>query len=178
MDSSIPPGAAILLNFIGKLESGMNYDVIYGEHQASLPHPITTMTLAQLTTAQRDWGQRWGSSAAGAYQMMPPTIIGLYAPMLLSGTEVFTPNLQDRMGYELLLRRGYRHFMERSLTTIDFGRQLAGEWASMPVLFKTQGAHRVVAAGETYYAGDRLNRALATPAAVDALLAKVHAAPN
>jgi muramidase (phage lysozyme) len=177
MNPSVPAGAAILLDFIAGFESEGSYTVIYGHHENSLLQPITSMTIDALIAAQKTWGKRWGSSAAGRYQFMPTTLTGLKAALNLKGTEPFAPDLQDTLGYQLLKQRGYAAFMARQITTIDFGKRLAMEWASLPVLDTTQGAYRKVARGETYYAGDRLNRALVAPEKVEAILARVHAAP-
>ncbi|WP_234835537.1 hypothetical protein [Sinorhizobium meliloti] len=50
MDKTVPPGAAILLDFIRETEVGRSdrasYDVIYGHNQAKLPKPRTAMTMA------------------------------------------------------------------------------------------------------------------------------------
>ena len=50
------------------------------------------------------------------------------------------------------------------------------EWASFPVLADTKGATRSIKAGQSYYAGDGLNKALVSPAAVRQELAKARAA--
>lgn len=176
MDTSVPKGAAILLDFIAGPESGGDYNVIFGHHEKSLPHPITTMTINQLLAAQSGWGRAWGSSAAGRYQQMQATLTGLKSALGLTGSELFSPDMQDRLGYALLKRRGYAAFMARQLTTIQFAKNLAQEWASFPVLMPTQGAHRMLVAGQSYYAGDGLNHALVSPQQVEAALAKAHAA--
>ena len=173
MDKSIPKPAVILLRFIYGFESRNSYTTVYGNHEDELTKPITSMTLDELAAAQKFLGKRHGSSAAGAAQFMPPTIIDLRTSMKLTGQDVFSPDLQDRMAYTLLRRRGYASFMSGSLSLIGFGRNLAMEWASMPVLAAGPGAHRKVARGETYYAGDKLNRALVDPAKVEAVLAQV-----
>lgn len=176
MDTSIPKGAAILLDFISGPESRGDYTVIYGNHQHELATPITATSLNRLLTAQALWGKQWGSSAAGRYQIMPATLKGLMSAMKLTGGELFDPDMQDRLGYALLKRRGYAAFMARQLTTIQFAKNLAQEWASFPVLMPTQGAHRMLVAGQSYYAGDGLNHALVSPQQVEAALAKAHAA--
>jgi muramidase (phage lysozyme) len=176
MDATVPPGAAILLDFISVHESRGSYDVIYGNHQTSLPHPITTMTLDQLLTAQIHWGKEWGSSAAGRYQIVQTTLAGLKKTLGLGGSEVFSPDLQDRLGFQLLKQRGYVSFMARILTMLDFGKLLAEEWASLPVLAPTQGAHKPVQRGDTYYAGDGINKALVTPVQFEGALTRAHAA--
>lgn len=176
MDATVPAGAAILLNFIAGFESGGSYDVIYGHHERGLKRPITAMTLDDLAAQQRVWGKQWGSSAAGRYQFMPPTLADLRKVLKLTGRETFSPDLQDRLGNALLARRGYGRFKSGSLSLESFARNLAMEWASLPVLVACQGAHRRIAAGETYYAGDRLNRALIDPAAVRQVLVRVQTA--
>lgn len=176
MHSSIPAGAVLLLDFIADFESNGDYRVIYGNHQTQLPEPITGMTLNALLAAQAGWGARWGSSAAGRYQFMPPTLKGLMKQMHLTGDELFSPDMQDMLGFKLLAGRGYAKFKSGAASREEFGKQLAMEWASLPVLATTQGAHRIVARGETYYAGDKLNRALVKPERVEALLDKVAAA--
>lgn len=176
MDASVLPGAAILLDFIGQIESGNDYAVLWGHHERGLPKPITAMSIADVLTLQRTLGKKFPSTAAGRYQFMPSTLTGLIATPHLTGKELFSPDMQDRLGYQLLKQRGYADFMARKLTINAFGKHLGQEWASMPMLETTQGAHRRVSAGETYYAGDTLNRALVTPEKVEAVLARVHAA--
>lgn len=176
MDASVPKGAAILLDFIAGFESRGDYNIIFGGHQTA--KPITEMTLSELLAAQKAWGAKWGSSASGRYQIMRATLTGLMQTLGLSGKVVFSADLQDRLGYQLLKQRGYSRFKSGSLDAIGFGRALAQEWASLPILAPTQGAHRKVARGETYYAGDKLNRALVTPEKVEAILTKVAAASS
>ena len=53
------------------------------------------------------------------------------------------------------------------LSIEDFAKHLAMEWASLPMLTTTQGARRIVWRGETYCAGDKLNRALVPPDKVE-----------
>lgn len=176
MDSTVPRGAAILLDFVSKPESRGDYNTIIGDHQKTLAHPITSMTLDALMAAQLGWAKRWNSSAAGRYQIMHGTLTDARPAMKLTGKELFTPDLQDRIGYWLLKRRGYAAFMARQMTTVAFAKSLACEWASLPVLAATKGAHRQIAEGETYYAGDGLNKVLVTPAAFEAALTLAHAA--
>lgn len=173
MNKSVPAPAALLLDFIAQPESGGGYDVIYGNHQGGLATPITSWSLNTLISAQATWGREWGSSAAGKYQFMPATLRSLIADLGLTGTEIFNPDLQDRLAYQLLIRRGYAKFVSGLLATNDFAKQLAEEWASFPVLAPTQGAHRMLDRGMSYYAGDGLNKAGVSPEKVEAVLARV-----
>jgi len=110
MDKTVPAGAAILLDFIRKTEVGRvdraSYDVIYGHNQNKLPKPITSMTIGELVDAQGDFTRRFKSSASGGYQFMRATLQGLAKELSLSGKQMFDPDLQDRLGYHLLKRRG------------------------------------------------------------------------
>lgn len=183
MDKSIPMPAAKLLAFIYKTETGKNppacYEVIYGQSQGKLAKPITTMTLDEVQAAQPTWSRRFGSSAAGAGQIMrdtmdkPRTMADLEGEMGLTGKELFDPDMQDRMCFHLLKRRGYDQFMAGRIGVVAFAKRLAQEWASFPVLAKTKGAHRQVERGQSYYAGDGVNKALVAPEAIEALLAEV-----
>ncbi|RVG29765.1 hypothetical protein [Sinorhizobium meliloti] len=178
MDNTVPPGAAILLDFIRETEVGRSdrasYDVIYGHNQGKLPQPLTTMTYGEIVDAQKGWSKRFGSSAAGGYQFMRATLIDLSKAIpSTSGTDLFTPDLQDRLGYKLLVRRGYPEFITGKMNLVEFGERLAQEWASLPVLAPTQGGKLRVRRGQSYYAGDGLNKALVKPEKVEAVLKDV-----
>lgn len=178
MNRTIPRGAAILLAFIRKTEVGRDdrasYDVIYGNKQDKLPKPLTSMTYGEIIDAQPRWSKNHGSSAAGAYQFMKATLVDLDKENpSISRSDVFTPDLQDQLGFALLLRRGYELFVAGKITRTEFGKRLSQEWASFPVLVTTRGKHREVARGQSFYAGDGLNKALVKPEKVEAVLDKV-----
>ena len=178
MDKTVPLGAAILLDFIRQTEVGRSdrasYDVIYANKQGRLAKPLTSMTYGEIVDAQKGWSKNHGSSAAGGYQFMRATLIGLAKEItVIRGDQVFDPDLQDRLGYHLLKRRGYERFVTGQISMTAFGKALAQEWASFPVLAPTEGQKRSVARGETYYAGDGLNEALVKPETVEAVLRQV-----
>jgi len=180
MDRTVPAGAAILLDFIRKTEVGRkdraSYDVIYANKQHKLAKPLTSMTIGEIVDAQRAWSKNHGSSAAGGYQFMRATLIDLSKELHLRGDQVFDPDLQDRLGYHLLKRRGYESFMAGAISREEFGKRLAMEWASFPVLAATQGQKRKVQRGQSYYAGDGLNKALVDPEEVEMVLQVVKSA--
>lgn len=179
----LPAGASLLLNFISHTETKKTgaaaYEVIYGHNEDKLKRPITKMTIDQVVAAQPSWTKRFGSSAAGAYQVMrntldaPNTLSDIAGEMGLTGDELFDAEMQDLIGYHLLKRRGFAKFMAGKLSTEAFGLNLAKEWASFPVLKRVKGAHRMVNRGQSYYAGDNVNKALVAPERVEAILAKV-----
>lgn len=186
MDKTVPPGAAMLLDFIRSIEIGRadraSYDVIFGNRQTALERPITQMNLGDLIDAQKQWSTKaWAkkfkatkaSSAAGGYQFMRATLIDLSKELNLIGTQVFEPDFQDRLGFHLLKRRGYEQYMAGKISRTEFGKRLAQEWASLPVLAPTQGGSRPVSRGQSFYAGDGLNKSLVQPERVEALLNKI-----
>ncbi len=191
MDRTVPAGAALLLDFIYRADAGHAppdcYLTIFGNRQKYLPKPLTSMTLGEVIDAQKNWSNRawvrknWSagakaaSSAAGAAQFMRDTLIGLAKEFSLSGMQPFDPDFQDRMAFKLLLRRGYNDFMAGKISRTEFGKRLAQEWASFPVLAPCQGAHGRLKRGQSYYDGDGLNSALVLPADVEAMLDRVKA---
>ena len=182
MDRTVPPGAAILLDFVRRTEVGRedraSYDVIYANKQGKIPKPLTSMNIGEIVDAQRVWSKNHGSSAAGGYQFMRATLQDLSKELGLSGSQKLDPDLQDRLAYHLLKRRGYEAFMAGQISRTEFGKRLAQEWASFPVLAATKGQKRQVQRGQSYYAGDGLNKALVKPEKVEAVLDQAKAAGN
>lgn len=173
----VPNAAQYLLDFIYKTETGAArpecFEVIYGHNQAKLAKKLTSMTLDEVIASGPSRTKKFKSSAAGAAQFMRDTLVGLKKEANLDGNEVFDGDLQNELAYRLLVRRGYHDFMAGRLSVVGFGKALAQEWASFPVLADTKGKHRNVERGETYYAGDALNKALVKPETVERVLAKV-----
>src|SRR5690606_22262858 len=101
MDRTVPAGAAILLDFIRQTEVGRqdraSYDVIYANKQNRLPKPVTSMTIDEVIKAQPGWSKNHGSSAAGGYQFMRATLVGLKEELGLRGSQVLDADLQDRL---------------------------------------------------------------------------------
>lgn len=174
MSKAIPAGARILMDLIYRTETGRAppdcYTTIIGHREKTLQKPITAMTLDELLAAQRTWGKKWRSSAAGAPQIIRPTMQNLVTRMALSGREKYTSDLQDRMAFTLLLWRGWETFAAGRMSITKFGDALAKEWASFPVLTAQQGAHGKLKRGQSYYDGDGMNSALIKPAEVEATL--------
>lgn len=185
MNPNVPSGAAKLLAYIGKLETGRTdasaYEVIVFFQQDKLPKKLTDYTIDDLLAAQKLWakngwtvkGKKLRGSAAGKYQIIRPTLVGLIAQLGIPGSTKFTPDVQDRLGFQLLTNRGWQAFVSRQVSTSAYALQLAREWASIPVLTTTMGAHREVKRGQSYYAGDGVNKAHADPAEFEALLASI-----
>lgn len=174
MDKSVPPSAAYILDFIGSKEAPKGYNTVYGNRK--MPKLLTTMTFDEVVADGPRRTREYGSSACGRYQFMsatldaPKTLADLKGEMKLTGNEKFSADLQDRMGLHLLKRRGYDKFVNGTLSATGFGLNLAKEWASFPALKATKGAHRNVSRGQSYYAGDGVNKALVSAADVETVL--------
>lgn len=177
-DAGLPEGARILLDFIASYEAPKGYDTLYGNNQLPSGGVLTGLTLGEVIKAGPLWSRLFKSSACGRYQFMTNTLITLRDGLKLSGTERFSPELQDRLGFKLLNGRGYTKFKAGKLSVQDFGKALAQEWAAMPVLEACKGSQRMVERGQTYYAGDGRNRALVKPEAVEEVLQKVSTAAS
>ncbi len=173
MSTTLSRPAIRLLDFIASFEAPQGYGVIFGNNQRRLPSPLTSMTLGEVIAAQATWTKLFGSSAAGRYQFMRATLVGLKKELGLADSLVFGPDLQDQLGFRLLQRRGFDAFMARRVSMAGFGLALAQEWASLPVLEGTRGQQRFVSRGQSYYAGDGLNKALVSPERVEAALVEV-----
>ncbi|MFC7064828.1 hypothetical protein [Brucella rhizosphaerae] len=182
MDRTVPAGAALLLDFVRLIETGKtdrsSYDVIYGHNEGKISKKVTSMSIDELIGIQPTFTKRFKSSAAGGYQFMRNTLRDLKAELRLRGGQIMDPDLQDRLGYHLAIRRGYNDFISGNISRTEFGRRLAQEWASFPVLAPTKGAHRALERGETFYSGDKLNKALVTPQRMEAILDQVKSAAN
>lgn len=162
MDRSIPEAAKPIIAFIYQHESRGDYNAISSFKQDKLPKKLTSMTVDEVLSAGPTWRKKYGtlSSAAGAGQIITKTLRRLKEVMGLTGKEKFDENLQDRCVMQLLRFRGYDAFMAGQITHIQFAKNLAMEWASMPVLagtknYKGQNIRR----GKSYYSGDGMNEA-------------------
>ncbi|MEJ5081472.1 hypothetical protein [Ochrobactrum sp. MYb379] len=58
----------------------------------------------------------------------------------LRGTQFFDPDLQDRLGFHLLICRGCNEFIAGKISCTELCKRLSQEWASFPVVAATKGA--------------------------------------
>lgn len=157
-----------LLDLIGEKESRGNYNAYFGkaDNQAL---DFTKMTVSEVRKWQDDFVNKGSkSSAVGKYQIIRKTLDSLIKEMGLTGKERFDQKLQDQMAVTLLNRRGYDKFKAGKIDRNTFANNLAKEWASFPVVTPINGKRP----GQSYYAGDGLNKALIAPESVFAALDK------
>jgi hypothetical protein len=96
-------GAGRLLNLIKQHEAGGNYNAVYGREDSKAN--LSKYTLDGILAAQER--STAASTAIGAYQFLEGTLRGLKKELRLTGNEPFTKELQDRLAFALLRRRGY-----------------------------------------------------------------------
>ena len=133
-----------VFGLIGQLESRNGYNTMAGGGNKK---QLTSMTINEVLQYQNSRGRNM--KAAGKWQIMPNTLRGLKKSMNLTGDELFTPEMQDRMAFELAMnRKGYRQFAnatgEEKLALMGAAQNdLAKEWASMPMANDAEGMHRL-----------------------------------
>ena len=133
-----------VFGLIGQLESRNGYNTMAGGGNKK---QLTSMTINEVLQYQNSRGKNM--KAAGKWQIMPNTLRGLKKSMNLTGDELFTPEMQDRMAFELAMnRKGYRQFAnatgEEKLALMGAAQNdLAKEWASMPMANDAEGMHRL-----------------------------------
>ena len=183
-----PATVAPLLNLIVKHESagavakqgvGSPYDVCWGgiAPKDRPPRRLTQMNVREVLAWQDSIDARYQSEAAGAYQIMEDTLRGLVTQGAVLETVKFNEVTQDRLAVTLLEGRGLRRFLAGEMTPEAFGDAIAREWASFPVHTVQKGHTKRVEPGQSYYAGDGLNKASATCDEVLAVLRPLQAAP-
>ena len=161
-----------VLDLIGKYESRGDYEIVYGGiPKEQRPAKLTAMTIAQVIQWQRNVvGRGAASSAAGKYQIIRKTLEASVGALRMSTARLFDKATQDELALHLLRGRGMQRYLDGSITAENMAIWLAQEWASLPVPRAMRGASRHLQAGQSYYAGDGLNKAHATVAEVMAAL--------
>jgi len=150
-----------LLDFIAKYESGGDYNIVWGgiERADNPPMPLTEMTVGEVLAWQDSIDAKYMSEASGRYQIMEDTLRGLYRTAGVPLTAKYDEATQDKLATALLRRRGLDDYLAGRWSVERFANSLAREWASMPVVTAMRGASRDLMPGQSYYAGDGLNKA-------------------
>jgi muramidase (phage lysozyme) len=149
--SSVNTQGLGILDFISKGEGGYNSSnrgtrnkKIVGSTSNTVINgkPLTESTIGEIMQAQRD-----GLFAVGRYQMIPTTFKVVVDQLGLTDDQVFTPELQDQMGLQLLLgdkRPKLAAYLRGEDVDVNTAMlEFAKEWASVPD----------PSTGKSYYAG-------------------------
>ena len=153
-------GAFGLLDFIAQYESRGSYLKVVDNKEDRLPKKLTMMTIAEVLAAQTQLG---GRNACGKYQIVHDTLRGNYARAGHALRDLFNSDAQDKIAYHLLMevRKG-QDFIDSDRSDAKyhtFALAVAQEWAAVPVLTATQGAHIALQRGDSYYRGGNAKNA-------------------
>ena len=152
-----------LLQFIGTFEANDNYNAYYGAPSNTGAPALVEKTLAEVRTFQDHYiahGSK--SSAAGRYQIIRKTLDSLIATTSAMRADLFDAAMQDRLALKLIEGRGYQRYLAGNISTEAFAKNMAKEWAALPVLASTTGhTGKTISVGFSYYHGDGLNKARA-----------------
>lgn len=154
-----------LMDSIRSKEAPKGYAQIYSSAKG-VPKGtnITKMKLNDIVVLQRAMIKAGSkSTASGGFQFIKNTLIATIREMGLTGEEVWTPDLQDLMAMHLVEKRGLNSYLRGDISAETFCNNLAKEWASLPVVTAIKGAHRMLVPGQSYYAGDGLNKSFHDP---------------
>jgi muramidase (phage lysozyme) len=133
-------------------EAGGNYNAYFGHVRSKID--MSKKTIAQIYIFQGNMLKRDPrSTAIGAYQFLRGTLRRLVQMHKIPTSELFTPALQDRLGWELLVGRGYKSWWTGGLSDKDFAHLLSCEWASLPDPYND---------GKSHYDGDAVGNHAST----------------
>lgn len=148
MDSVTKGKVGEILNLVAGPESRGDYTMMFG----GVRDPdILKMTMEQLTDYQLQHARRYGSSAAGRYQIMHfNTLKYARKAGLDPKTDMFSPENQDKMGIVFLRECGLERWLSGEMSDEQFLQRLSMVWAGVPSPSK---------GGNSYYGGVGLNKA-------------------
>jgi conjugal transfer mating pair stabilization protein TraG len=141
-----------LLDTIAHAESKSNYNAYFG-NPTNTSIKFTSMTISEVLTWQEQFVQQGNpSTAVGRYQFIDSTLKGLIDETGTKETDIFDKELQDKLAYALLERRGIREYVDEKINRETFAHNLSKEWAGLPKVIGDNPE-------QSYYSGDGLNKA-------------------
>lgn len=124
----------LLDELIAPTESRGNYNAVIGEIDAT--DDLSAYTLGKIKTVLMPSllirHPRLNSTATGRYQIIRRTLTIIQGKLNLPDTVLFTPAIQDRMAWQLMIGRGYPAWWAVRMTDAEFLYGLSCEWASIP----------------------------------------------
>ena len=147
---------------IRRFEANGDYNIVYGGIPSHVrPANLTGMTIAEVQRFQRSLRGISPSTAVGAYQTIRATLSGAHRGAGIPDSAMFDERTQDLIALHLLKGRGLDDYLAGEMDAHDFANAIAMEWASLPVVIDgiIGGQGNPLKAGQSYYAGDGLNKA-------------------
>ncbi len=135
--------AGAVLDLIAAAESGGNYDAWHG-NAGQRDVDLSGSAVNEVRELQADLVRSTGGSAIGRYQFLDDTLVTLMGRLGLSGTERFTPQLQDRLALQLARDAGLDRWLAGTLSDDQFGKNLSLIWAGLPLDASNRSAYEGV----------------------------------
>jgi lysophospholipase L1-like esterase len=140
---NITDGQKLILFLISEKESvNHSYNSAY---PGKIISGMTDLTLKEVK-------DKYGSGAKGRYQFLPKYFETFANNSNLKMSDKFSPKNQDKMAIDI--------FKDKMGDCLKLEDKLVRTWAALPVLYSRKGKERVVKRGQSYYAGDGINKAL------------------
>ena len=159
---------APVLDLIAGAESRGRYDIVYG---GEILDGVTEQTIAEAAKRAGDRGDG-KNYAVGKYQFI--TLVDQAKAAGLDPTkDKFSPANQDKMAIHLIEQKRKVSKDLAKNNPNEAALRLAREWAGLPVLAPTKGAKRDISRGQSYYAGDGVNKSTIGPEKVEAAFQKL-----
>jgi len=139
---NIPDGQKLILFLISEKEAvDHSYDSAY---PGKIIEGLSDLTIEEVKS-------KYGSGAKGRYQFLPKYFKTFADKSGLDMSDKFSPKNQDKMALDI-----FKDKMDNCLKLED---KLVRTWAALPVLYGREGKERYVNRGQSYYAGDGVNKA-------------------
>jgi muramidase (phage lysozyme) len=147
MDSVTKGRVGEVLDLVAGPESRGHYDMMFGGKRDP---DILKMTMKELTDYQLRHSKKYGSSAAGRYQIMHFNTLSYARKAGLDpDKDIFSPENQDKMGIVFLREAGLEDWLKGIKSDEKFLERLSRIWAGVPSPSK---------GGASYYGGVGLNK--------------------
>ena len=119
-----------VLDLIGKVESGNNYNILVG---GKIEPQLTNMTIQEVLNFQTGMKRRGHeSTAVGKYQIINKTLAGRVSAGAAKLTDKYDPSTQDKLAISLKNVRGREKFKQGKISVDQYADNLSKEWASLP----------------------------------------------
>lgn len=144
--------------------NSVNRGLVRGKNLGAFKTDLSKMTIDQILERNKlKASDKNRMNAVGKYQIIAKTMRGAVKAMGLSGGELFTPELQERIFREFLIpkRKGLNNYLKGGDTSINQAiYESSMEWASIPVPagYKTETG-KISDGTSTYYDKNKGNKA-------------------